>query len=66
MMRPSISVARRACESSRARQVVVVFFGDDDEFAVVSYGETKQLCSEARKTCNAIADAFEKGILPRP
>lgn len=65
-MRPSISIARRACEEARARQAIVVVFDGDGRMAVVSYGVSKKLCHNVRVTCDAIADGLEDGSIPAP
>lgn len=49
-MKPSISIARRACEAAGARQAVVLLFDEAGRYAVVSYGETKRECAAVRPT----------------
>ena len=65
-MKPSISIARKACEAAGARQAVLVLFDRSGSMAVVSYGETKKECAAVRPLCDAIADALEAGELPAP
>jgi hypothetical protein len=65
-MKPTISIARRACEAAKARQAVVVWFDEHGRFAVASYGETVAECSSVKPVCDAIADSLEAGELPMP
>jgi hypothetical protein len=65
-MKPTIRIARRACEAAKARQAVVVWFDEHGQFAVASYGETVAECSAVKPVCNAIADAFDAAALPSP
>lgn len=65
-MKPSVLLARRACEAARARQSVVLLFDGAGRYAVVSYGETRAECAAVARTCDAIADALASGELPAP
>jgi hypothetical protein len=65
-MRPTIRIARRACEAAKARQAVVVWFDEHGQFAVASYGETVAECSAVKPVCNAIADMLDSGYLQPP
>lgn len=65
-MKPTIRIAQRTCESAKARQAIVVWFDEHDQFAVASYGETVAECSAVKPVCNAIADMFDSGYLDRP
>lgn len=66
MMRPSIRIARRACEAAKARQAIVIWFDEVGRYSVASYGETIAECAAAKPVCNAIADALDSGDLPSP
>lgn len=65
-MRPTVRIAQHACESAKARQVVVVWFDEHGQFAVASYGETVAECSAVKPVCNALADMFDSGYLQPP
>ena len=65
-MNPQIRHAQRACEAAKARQAVVVWFDENGQFAVASYGETKAECSAVKPLCDAVADGIDAGDLPRP
>ena len=65
-MKPTITAARKCCETIGARQVVVIAFDRDGHFGVISYGDTKAECAAVRPLCDAIADALARGALPAP
>ncbi len=65
-MKPSIGIARKACEAAGARQAVVVLFDEAGQFAVVSYGETNAECKAVSPLCDAIANDLTSGALPAP
>ena len=41
-MNPKVIHAQRACEAAKARQAVVVFIDEVGQYAVASYGETRE------------------------
>lgn len=65
-MKPTITIARRACEAAGARQAVLVVFDDAGRFGVVSYGETVAECKAVAPLCDEIAVALQEGLLPNP
>lgn len=65
-MKATITTARKACEAMGARQVIVLAFDAEGNFAVVSYGETRAECAAVRATCDDIADKLKSGEIHAP
>ena len=65
MRKPTVAIARRACEAVKADQAIVFFFSEDT-LAAVSYGITKSKCTAVKSVCDEIFDAIADGRLPLP
>ena len=65
-MNPIFTEAIAHASQMSARQVVVVLFDDDGEFAVLACGKSRSEFKEVQVLGDAIADRLESGELPTP
>lgn len=54
---PQVAVARDAAKALKANRCIVLYTNEQGQIGYASYGETKQLCKEAKQIADSVYEA---------